>query len=74
MSSKLSIEAKEIIDTQDASTSEDAIASAKSDDEIDIIQVVLPSIQGDGIDLQNDLQPKVNALKTSLDEKHLKAN
>ena len=76
MSSKLSIEAKEIIDTKDVdeSTSEDAIASAKSDDEIDIIQVVLPSKQGDGIDLQNDLQPKVNALKTSLDEKHLKAN
>ena len=46
----------------------------QGDDEIDIIQVVLPSKQGDGIDLQNDLQPKVNALKTSLDEKHLKAN
>ena len=76
MSSKLSIEAKEIIDTKDVdeSTSKNAIASAKSDDEIDIIQVVLPSIQGDGIDLQNDLQPKVNALNISLAEKNLKAN
>ena len=70
MSSKLSIEAKEIIDTKDVdeSTLEDSIASAKSDDEIDIIQVVLPSIQGDGIDLQNDLQPKVYALNTSFAE------
>ena len=69
MSSKLSIEAKEIIDTKDIdeSTSEDAIASAKSDDEIDtsFIQVVLPSKQGDGINLQNELQAKVNK-QTSL--------